>query len=265
MSRCDFCGWDNPDALEYCEKCGNHFSYDVFISYSRMDYVDGSGIVLPHNMLSTIKDSFKNNGISYWFDEDGIYSGDEFASVITRAIRTSKVFLFVSSANSNQSKWTSNEISTALEFGKPIIPFRLDKSPYNDSIMMKIISFDYIECKDDEKAINKLLRAVKHHLPIIDKPQWRNLKVPEGAKGTIVLFDVDGEWEKHVFTPDRDYTNKKNILTTKDQTPNVDSAEKVELDISPMNSTHSKWRIRWAAILSFVVFLLYWLFTYFIR
>ena len=139
-------------------------NYDVFISYSRKDYVDDAGNVLEDNMLSKIKDTLKANGISYWFDEEGIYSGDEFASVLTNAIRNSRIFLFISSVNSNQSKWTSNEISTALVFKKTIIPFRLDESPYNDSVMMKIVSYDYIECRDSEKAMGKLLRAVKHHL-----------------------------------------------------------------------------------------------------
>ena len=101
--------------------------------------MDEQGNVLPDNILSKIKKAFKENGISYWFDEEGIYSGDEFASVLTRAIRESSGFLFVSSANSNSSRWTSNEISTALEFKKKIIPFRIDNSPYNDSVMMKII------------------------------------------------------------------------------------------------------------------------------
>lgn len=138
--------------------------YDVFISYSRRDYVDDLGNVLPDNMLSKIMELFSANGISYWFDEEGIYSGDEFASILTKAIRNSSLFLFVSSANSNQSKWTSNEISTALEFKKTIIPFRLDDSQYNDSVMMKIVSFDYIECRNQEKALLKLLKAVNYHL-----------------------------------------------------------------------------------------------------
>lgn len=84
--------------------------------------------------------------------------------MLTKAIRDSKIFLFISSVNSNQSKWTSNEISTALEFKKTIIPFRLDESPYNDSVMMKIVSYDYIECQNKKKAISKLLIAIKHHL-----------------------------------------------------------------------------------------------------
>lgn len=176
--------------------------HDVFISYSRKDYVDEQGNVLPDNILSKIKKALKENGISYWFDEEGIYSGDDFASGLTRAIRESSVFLFVSSANSNSSRWTSNEISTALEFKKKIIPFRIDNSPYNDSVMMKIISFDYIDCKDEQKAINKLLRAVKHNLPSIpgSKSHWRNIDVPEGARGTVVASNVGDKWEEHVFT-----------------------------------------------------------------
>ena len=162
--KCRSCGWSNPDGEEFCAKCHAHLLYDVFISYSRKDYVDESGRVLPNNMISKIKDCFKANGITYWFDEEGIFSGDEFASVLTKAIRNSKVFLFISSAYSNLSKWTSNEISTALVFDKPIIPFRLDESTYNDSVMMKIISFDYIQCKDEIVALKKLLISVEHHL-----------------------------------------------------------------------------------------------------
>lgn len=167
MYRCEFCGWNNPDGSECCAGCGMelHPKYDVFISYSRKDYVDNDGNVIPNNMLSQIKATFKANGISYWFDEEGIYSGDEFASVLTKAIRNSQILLFISSVNSNQSKWTSNEISTAMEFNKTIIPFRIDNSPYNDSVMMKIVSLDFIECTaNKEKALLKLVRAIKHHL-----------------------------------------------------------------------------------------------------
>lgn len=171
MYRCESCGWNNPDGSEYCAGCGIelHPNYDVFISYSRNDYVDKYGNVIPNNILSQIKATFIANGISYWFDEEGIYSGDEFSSVLTRAIRNSQILLFISSVNSNQSKWTSNEISTAMEFNKTIIPFRIDGSPYNDSVMMKIISLDYIDCTvNKEKAITKLLRSVNHRLQTND-------------------------------------------------------------------------------------------------
>lgn len=201
MVKCSNCGWNNTGGVRNCEKCNTPLTYDVFISYSRKDYVDDAGNVLSNNILLNIKDNLKASGISYWFDEEGIYSGDEFASVITNAIRNSRIFLFISSVNSNQSRWTSNEISTALEFEKPIIPFRIDNSPYNDSVMMKIVSFDYIQCNDVEKAISKLLRAIKHHMPSSICQQKKSvIDVPDGAKGATVTFDVEGKRTVKVFS-----------------------------------------------------------------
>lgn len=180
--------------------------YDVFISYSRKDYVDDIGNVLPNNILSKIRDAFKANGITYWFDEEGIYSGEEFASIITKAIRNSKIFLFIASANSNKSKWTSNEISTALVFKKIIIPFRIDESPYNDSVMMKIVSFDYIECKNEEKAMNKLIKAVKHHLLALNNQQKTNIiDVTEGEKDAAIISDFDVNSQKEALSSKKGY------------------------------------------------------------
>ena len=50
--------------------------YDVFISYSRKDYLDDNGNVINGNVISKVKDILTKENISYWFDEDGIYSGD---------------------------------------------------------------------------------------------------------------------------------------------------------------------------------------------
>lgn len=138
--------------------------YDVFISYSRKDYVDDDENIIKGNIVSRIKNLFKAKGITYWFDEDGIFHGDEFAGVIGRAIRESRVFLFISSVNSNASRWTSNEIATAHSLNKPIIPFRLDDSPYNDSVLMRISALDYIMCRDVDKALTKLITAVNHRI-----------------------------------------------------------------------------------------------------
>lgn len=168
MIKCKKCGCENQLGSALCSNCSAQLITDVFISYSRKDYVDSNGKLIKNNIISTIKTSLSAAGISYWFDEDGIYSGEEFASIITRAIRNSTVFLFVSSVNSNASRWTSNEIATAMAFKKPIIPFRIDDSPYNDSVMMKIISLDYIECKDRLRAMEQLIRAVRYRVPVGD-------------------------------------------------------------------------------------------------
>lgn len=203
MIRCKKCGYPNRLGSQNCIKCNAPISFDVFISYSRKDYVDEKGHILPNNINSEIKKTFEENSISYWFDEDGIFTGDEFASVITKAIRMSQLFLFISSSNSNQSEWTSNEISTALVFRKVIIPFRLDNTPYNDSNMMKIVSFDYIECKDREKAIRKLLNAIWHHMPSTDrvsKVKSNFVSLPEDATRAKVFIYAGGKKTERIFS-----------------------------------------------------------------
>ncbi len=72
------------------------YKYDVFISYSRRDYVDESYNVIPGNAIAEIQNVFDENGITYWFDKDGIYSGQEFIEIITGAIAESKMLIFIS-------------------------------------------------------------------------------------------------------------------------------------------------------------------------
>lgn len=142
-----------------------NMEYDVFISYSRKDYVDENRQVIPGNVISLIKELFDANGISYWFDEDGVFSGDAFAPVIARNIKASKIFLFISSENSNASEWTSNEIATAHAYKKKIIPFRYDDSVYNDSVIIYIARLDYVEYQENKtKALLRLLASVQSYL-----------------------------------------------------------------------------------------------------
>lgn len=208
MIRCKKCGCENQLGSEFCSNCSSQLVTDVFISYSRKDYVGKDGIPLKNSVISEIKTALTAAGISYWFDEDGIYSGDEFASVIARAIRNSTVFLFVSSVNSNASRWTSNEISAAMDCKKPIIPFRIDDSPYNDSVLLKIASLDYIEYKDNARAMERLIRGIRHWVPLVEEdatkieqdkttqrsstitPAQRKLKKFEFTKKSAIAFGV---------------------------------------------------------------------------
>ena len=136
--------------------------YDVFISYSRLDYVDKNKGVIPNNIVSKIKDTFEQEKISYWFDEDGIYSGDVWAKELPKRIEECLVFLFISSANSNQSEWTGNEIATAHMFKKHIIPFRIDNSVFNRSVIIYIAKLDYIDYHSNpDTSIPRLVDSIK--------------------------------------------------------------------------------------------------------
>lgn len=139
--------------------------YDVFISYSRRDYIDDNGNVIHGNIVSKIKETLKKHGITYWIDEDGINSGDEFARLIIKSIKESKILLFVSTENSNNSEWTRKEIASAIAYKKKIIPFKYDDTPFNDSLLLYLADLDFISYgKTGDKALQRLVTSISHYL-----------------------------------------------------------------------------------------------------
>lgn len=161
----------------------NKDKIDVFISYSRKDYVDKNRNIIPGNIVSKIKKIFKENDISFWFDEEGIYSGDAFAPVIARNIREAKIFLFISSKHSNASEWTSDEVATAREFKKKIIPFRYDDSTYNEDIILYLAKLDFITyTANEDKALLKLVSTIsdyKYELELKEQEEERIRRLQE--------------------------------------------------------------------------------------
>lgn len=146
--------------------------YDVFISYSRKDYVDEQKNIIPGNEVSKIKDALSEAGITYWFDEEGIYSGQNFIEKIVTNIENAKIFLFLSTANSNKSPWTCKEIASADEFKKHIIPVRIDSSPYNKKVLFRIADLDYIEYYNNpQKGIEYITKSIKAYLEDLAKAQ----------------------------------------------------------------------------------------------
>lgn len=135
--------------------------YDVFISYSRKD----SAIVKDYC------EYIKKAGLSLWIDEDGIETGDEFKRKIVRAINESRIFLFFSSVNSNDSPWTVKEVNVAVLLKKRIIPIKLDDTIYEESLLFDLAGLDYLEHYLNKQDINykKLLSAIgiKDVFPIV--------------------------------------------------------------------------------------------------
>lgn len=138
--------------------------YDVFISYSHYDYIDENKEVIPNNPVSEIMQLLKDNHLSYWIDEKGIFHGDEFLELLAENIENSMILLFLSSKNSNKSDWTSKEISAATQWKKKIIPVRLDDSSYNRKVMLQISDLDYVEYyKNPALAQQSLIRSIQKY------------------------------------------------------------------------------------------------------
>lgn len=94
--------------------------YDVFISYSRKD----------SEVANRICAAFDEVGITYFIDRQGISGGFEFPAVLAEAIINSKIFLYLASGNSYDSRFTQSEITFAFN-EKPkgsILPYIIDGS-----------------------------------------------------------------------------------------------------------------------------------------
>ena len=94
--------------------------YDVFISYSRKD----------RKTVNKICEIFDQSNIKYFIDRQGIGGGYEFPKVLAKAIVNSRLFLFIASKNSYESKFTNSEVTFAFnkKSKDSIIPYIIDDS-----------------------------------------------------------------------------------------------------------------------------------------
>lgn len=118
--------------------------HQVFISYSRKDT----------ESVNNIRDILDRNGISYWIDKEGIFSGENYKEVIVDAIETAKAVIFVS-VHSNASINVIRELGYSVKQRRTIIPIMLDDTPYAKSIRLDISDIHQIEMYKDEMISEK--------------------------------------------------------------------------------------------------------------
>lgn len=125
-------------------------NHQVFISYSRKDV----------ESVNAIREILDRNGISYWIDKDGIFSGENYKEVIVDAIEASKAVIFVSSANSNASINVIRELGYAVKQSRSIIPIMLDDTPYAKSIRLDIADIHQIQFRNDTQYEKELITSI---------------------------------------------------------------------------------------------------------
>ena len=236
--------------------------YDVFISYSRRDYKDSKGNVIQGNIISKIKDELKKAGVNYWIDEEGIRAGDEFVESIATYIEKSDIFLFVSSKNSIcNSEWTPQEISYASNLDKPIIPFKIDETPYNKcnrkKVAFQLAHRDYIEYynnpKEKMKTLVKTIKSMLHELEEKRKNEDERLRREKEEKKELerihaeeqerLISEIRGECEainkEEIAVEDK---REQLLLKAKDITDarNRDNLELFIKTTSPIQKSNQK-------------------------
>jgi len=185
--------------------------YDVFISYSRKDYADNRGNVIPENEVSKIMEALSKASISFWFDKEGVIHGEDFGEKILKYIKRSKIFVYLSTTAANESEWTRKEIASAVIHKKKIIPVRIDESPYHDSVMFRIADLDYINYfSNPEKGRKELVEAILRY------------KAEEQAAAAR----REAEEQRHREEQERQYRQQEDLRRRQQQ------AEELRLEIS---------------------------------
>lgn len=157
--------------------------YDVFISYSRKDYVDENNNIKTNSAIDRIIKILDEYKIKYWIDLERDTNEDKYMRKITNAIISSRIILFISSKFSNdeeKSYWPIKEISFAAENKKTIIPIKIDNSEYNKNIVLVFSGIESIEYyKNTERSLDKLVKLIR-------KDEVQNLKITIDNKDRMI-------------------------------------------------------------------------------
>ena len=148
-------------------------NHDVFISYSHKNITAAQAIC--HEL--------EDKGIKCWMAPRDIPVGAKYASVISKAIVHSKIVVLVFSDYSARSPWVESEINIAFSNRKTIIPYKIDKTNYEefDEFYLMLNNRHWIEAYPDYKT------RFKELVTIVAQTLGRNVSASKPAMTTPTL------------------------------------------------------------------------------
>jgi small GTP-binding protein len=183
------------------------FKFDVFLSHSLKD----------KDVVRTIAQRLRADGLRVWFAESEIRPGDNIPAKIEEGLENSRVLVLCMSANAFGSEWAQLEAGT-FRFRDPLnkerrfIPLRLDQAPIKDSLV-RFLHVSWLPAgrkREYKREYVKLLEACRPpERPPVAEALVRHdqiIKVLQlDYKSPILcyVFSPDG---KRVLTGARDYT-----------------------------------------------------------
>ena len=127
----------------------------VFISYSSLDKA----------IADEVRAVLEKNGFRVWMAPEDILAGSDYGEAIPEAIQGCQAFLFLLTKNSQESKWCPKELDLAIGYGKPVVPFHLDRSAVKSSFNFRLSNIQWIEAyPDKERAYQKLFEVLTHSM-----------------------------------------------------------------------------------------------------
>ncbi len=128
-------------------------SHDVFLSYSSRNKAVADAVCA----------GLENGKIRCWIAPRDVLPGSNYGESIVSALESCRVVVLIYSAASNVSPAVLREAERAMNFGKPIIPFRLEDVPMAKGMEFFLASCHWLDAMSPpmEEHIAKLSGAVR--------------------------------------------------------------------------------------------------------
>ena len=157
---------------------------DIFISFSFKDFD------LVNKIAETLSQKY---GLKVWMCSKELHGGDQYYKIIPKEIRNSKIFLFVYSKNSLESKEIPSEILIARHSEKVIIPFLTDFSDLEDTdVEYFLITLNYVDGTRPtlENRIDDLSQSIYSSLSKFSDTSHLRIKFREKLLPSKPVFPV---------------------------------------------------------------------------
>lgn len=174
---------------------------DVFISYSRLNY---------DTVMEIKRQIDAATGTECWIDLKGIESGSEqFTDDIIEGINNCKVFLFMLTKQSQESKWALRELTFAEKKKKHVVLVNIDDAEMNDRFSFKYSLTDTIAWNNQLQR-DKLFRDLYRWINTTSEPitsvtqsatplplqelEKRLVKLDKEVGDLVKFSDSSGKW-----------------------------------------------------------------------
>lgn len=159
----------------------------VFISYSSKD------VVLANKIVAYLE----QQGYPCWIAPRNIASGYDYTDMINDAIQDCRAVVLIVSEKAVQSQWVKKELSTAVSYNKPILPFRISHVELTGGLQFLLNNVQWIDASNNPTGkFDQIVDGLNQRLPdnILDPPPPRRWPLVIVAIVTLAVLAAGGYW-----------------------------------------------------------------------
>lgn len=167
--------------------------HDILISYSSKDKI----------IADAVCNQMESNGIRVWIAPRDILAGESYPNAIINGIVNCSIVVLIFTKNSNESQWVPREIERGINYGKIILPFKIEE--------VIPISGDIEMCTCTDHWLDALTPPLEAHIAsLIDTVKKLLGKVPGGIDNALKanysklsplgqFYQLAARWQKNNY------------------------------------------------------------------